>query len=110
MASASSPESAAEAAAVFDPLRSKLSRLAYRMLGSVADAEDIVQEAFIRWLETDRGAVRIPEAFLRRVVTRLCSVGWRNRRDASARPIGDRGCRNRSWKRPRSRSTTSPCR
>jgi RNA polymerase sigma-70 factor (ECF subfamily) len=72
MASASSPESAAEAAAVFDPLRSKLSRLAYRMLGSVADAEDIVQEAFIRWLETDRGAVRIPEAFLRRVVTRLC--------------------------------------
>jgi RNA polymerase sigma-70 factor (ECF subfamily) len=42
------------------------------MLGSVADAEDIVQEAFIRWLDTDREAVREPEAFLRRVVTRLC--------------------------------------
>jgi RNA polymerase sigma-70 factor (ECF subfamily) len=42
------------------------------MLGSVADAEDVVQEAFIRWLATDRDAVREPEGFLRRVVTRLC--------------------------------------
>jgi RNA polymerase sigma-70 factor, ECF subfamily len=42
------------------------------MLGSVADAEDIVQDAFIRWLSTDRASVRDPEAFLRRVVTRLC--------------------------------------
>ena len=59
------------AAAVFDPLRPRLVRAAYRMLGSVADAEDVVQEAFIRWLGTDRGAVREPEGFLRRVVTRL---------------------------------------
>ena len=42
------------------------------MLGSVADAEDMVQEAFIRWMRADRGAVREPEAFLRRTVTRLC--------------------------------------
>ena len=42
------------------------------MLGSVADAEDVVQEAFIRWMRADRGAVREPEAFLRRTVTRLC--------------------------------------
>src|SRR3546814_20183790 len=42
------------------------------MLGSMADAEDMVQEAFIRWAETDEAAVRIPAAFLRRVVTRLC--------------------------------------
>jgi RNA polymerase sigma-70 factor (ECF subfamily) len=61
-----------EAAAVFDPLRPRLLRIAYRMLGSVADAEDIVQEAFIRWQGPDRAAVRTPEAFLRRVVTRLC--------------------------------------
>jgi RNA polymerase sigma-70 factor (ECF subfamily) len=42
------------------------------MLGSVADAEDMVQEAFIRWAKTDRNQVREPEAFLRRTVTRLC--------------------------------------
>jgi RNA polymerase sigma-70 factor (ECF subfamily) len=42
------------------------------MLGSVADAEDIVQEAFIRWMATDRAKVQQPEAFLRRTVTRLC--------------------------------------
>jgi len=61
-----------EAAATFDPLRPRLVRVAYRMLGSVADAEDVVQEAFLRWLDADRAAVREPEAFLRRVVTRLC--------------------------------------
>ena len=47
-------------------------RVAYRMLGSVADAEDVLQEAFIRWMGADRGEVREPEAFLRRTVTRLC--------------------------------------
>ncbi len=61
-----------DAAAVFDPLRPKLVRVAYRMLGSVADAEDMVQEAFIRWMGADRTSVREPEAFLRRTVTRLC--------------------------------------
>jgi RNA polymerase sigma-70 factor (ECF subfamily) len=61
-----------DAAAVFDPLRPRLTRIAYRMLGSVADAEDAVQDAFLRWLDTDRDAVREPEAYLRRVVTRLC--------------------------------------
>jgi RNA polymerase sigma-70 factor, ECF subfamily len=62
----------ADAAAIFDPLRPKLIRVAYRMLGSMADAEDMVQEAFLRWLDADRDAVREPEAYLRRVVTRLC--------------------------------------
>ncbi|MFY9762369.1 MAG: sigma-70 family RNA polymerase sigma factor [Xanthobacteraceae bacterium] len=60
------------AAASFDPLRPKLIRIAYRMMGSVADAEDVVQEAFLRWFDADRAAVREPEAYLRRVVTRLC--------------------------------------
>lgn len=61
-----------DAAASFDPLRPKLTRVAYRMLGSVADAEDVVQEAFIRWLGTDRTTVKEPQAYLRRIVTRLC--------------------------------------
>jgi len=61
-----------DAAASFDPLRPKLMRVAYRMLGSVADAEDVLQEAFIRWMALDRRQVREPEAFLRRTVTRLC--------------------------------------
>jgi len=61
-----------DAAEAFAPLRPRLTRVAYRMLGSVADAEDVVQEAFIRWLGTDRSEVAQPEAFLRRTVTRLC--------------------------------------
>lgn len=66
------PSEPVDAAATFDPLRPTLVRVAYRMLGSVADAEDVVQEAYLRWLDADRAAVREPEAFLRRVVTRLC--------------------------------------
>jgi RNA polymerase sigma-70 factor, ECF subfamily len=66
------PTSREDAAAAFDLLRPSLIRIAYRMLGSVADAEDIVQDTFLRWLDVDRDAVREPAAFLRRVVTRLC--------------------------------------
>ena len=62
----------ADAAESFDPLRPRLNHIAYRMLGTVADAEDVVQEAFIRWLGTARDEVKEPEAFLRRTVTRLC--------------------------------------
>jgi RNA polymerase sigma-70 factor (ECF subfamily) len=60
------------AAASFDALRPVLTRVAYRMLGSVADAEDVVQDAWLRWADADRSDVRTPEAYLRRVVTRLC--------------------------------------
>jgi RNA polymerase sigma-70 factor, ECF subfamily len=61
-----------DAAARFDPLRPRLVRVAYRMLGSIADAEDVVQEAFARWIKADRARVREAEALLRRTVTRLC--------------------------------------
>lgn len=60
------------AATIFDPLRPRLTRIAYRMLGSVADAEDVVQEAFLRWFDTDHTSVREPAAYLTRIVTRLC--------------------------------------
>ncbi|MGE5510762.1 MAG: sigma-70 family RNA polymerase sigma factor [Bacteroidota bacterium] len=65
-------EQAAAAAAAFEPLRPQLLRTAYRMLGSVADAEDVVQEAFVRWLKAARGQVRKPREFLRQIVTHLC--------------------------------------
>jgi RNA polymerase sigma-70 factor (ECF subfamily) len=46
--------------------------LAYRMLGSVADAEDIVQDAYLRWRTVERAAIAEPRAYLARVVSRLC--------------------------------------
>jgi RNA polymerase sigma-70 factor (ECF subfamily) len=49
-----------------------LIRIAYRMLGSTAEAEDVVQDAWIRWQRVDPGEVREPAAFLTRTVTRLC--------------------------------------
>ena len=62
----------ANAAESFEPHRPRLIRIAYRMLGSVADAEDVVQDAFLRWLDIDRNAIDTPEAYLMRIVTRLC--------------------------------------
>lgn len=62
----------ADGAERFEPVRQRLARVAYRMLGSVADAEDVVQEAFLRWHATERETIDNPEAFLVRVVTRLC--------------------------------------
>ncbi|MGA8202911.1 MAG: RNA polymerase sigma factor SigJ [Woeseiaceae bacterium] len=50
----------------------RLRALAYRMLGSRADAEDIVQEAWLRWVEVDESTVGHAGAFLSRLVTNLC--------------------------------------
>jgi hypothetical protein len=82
------PASSQDAAAVFDPLRPALIRAAYRMLGSVADAEDVVQDAFLRWLDVDRDAVREPAAFLRRIVTRVCLDRLKSLRRERERYIG----------------------
>jgi len=51
--------------------RERLFAIAYGMLGTTAEAEDVVQEAFARWHQADRSAVRSPAAFLTTVVTRL---------------------------------------
>ncbi|MDX3519293.1 RNA polymerase sigma-70 factor [Streptomyces scabiei] len=56
---------------VFEEHRSVLMGVAYRMLGRVADAEDVVQEAWLRWSGADRSEVREPRGFLVRVTTRL---------------------------------------
>src|SRR5437016_881163 len=61
-----------EAAGAFEPLRPRLIRIAYRMLGSVAEAEDVVQDAYVRWHGVDRSGVIDAKAFLSKTVTRLC--------------------------------------
>jgi len=59
------------AASVFDDQRSRLFGIAYRMLGSAAEAEDVVQDAWLRWQAYDRETVRDAAAFLTTVTTRL---------------------------------------
>jgi len=56
----------------FEEQRPGLERLAYRMLGSRVDADDVLQEAFVRWAREDRHEVESPRAYLTSVVTRLC--------------------------------------
>jgi RNA polymerase sigma-70 factor (ECF subfamily) len=58
-------------AAVFEAERKRLVRIAYGMLGSVSDADDVVQDAFLRWQGVDHERVASPPAFLTTVVTRL---------------------------------------
>ncbi|WP_435220770.1 RNA polymerase sigma-70 factor [Streptomyces sp. Tue6028] len=62
------PEQATEQFEAYRPL---LLGLAYRLLGSMWEAEDVVQDAYLRWTGTDRADVREPRAFLITVVTRL---------------------------------------
>lgn len=54
-----------------EPYRPRLFGIAYRMLGVVHDAEDLVQETMLRWQQADQAAIREPEAWLVSVVTRL---------------------------------------
>ncbi|HEX2088382.1 MAG TPA: RNA polymerase sigma-70 factor [Actinomycetota bacterium] len=72
--------------AVFEELRPRMFGLAYRMLGSVADAEDVVQEAFLRW-QNAKG-VREPAAFLTTVVTRLSIDHLKSARARRERYVG----------------------
>src|SRR5438309_10666516 len=57
---------------VVEQHRGPLFSIAYRMLGSVADAEDTLQDAFIRWQRASETDVRSPKAFLVTIVSRLC--------------------------------------
>ncbi len=74
------------AVATFASVRPRLFGIAYRMLGSAADAEDIVQDVWLRWQNADRAAVDNPAAFLATATTRLCinaAQSARARREAS---------------------------
>lgn len=75
-------------AADFDALRPRLTRIAQRMLGSWAEAEDVVQDAWLRWQDAERDAVRDPGAFLARTVTRLCLDVLKSARVARETYIG----------------------
>ncbi len=55
----------------FEAQRPRLLRLAYRMTGSLSEAEDVVQDAWLRWARVE-GGVDVPAAYLTRIVTRLC--------------------------------------
>ncbi len=71
MSNRTSGERPLDAAGVFDEHRGLLVSVAYRILGSVTDAEDVVQEAWLRWSGVDPSGIDDPRAFLVRVTTRL---------------------------------------
>jgi RNA polymerase sigma-70 factor (ECF subfamily) len=66
----------------------RLRALAYRMLGSRAEAEDIVQEAWLRWAEVDESAIEHANAFLSRLVTNLCLDKLRSAASQRERYVG----------------------
>lgn len=72
----------------FEASRSRLASLAYRLLGSAADAEDAVQDAFLHWQATDRQQIKVPEAWLTKVVTNLCLDRLRSAKTRRERAVG----------------------
>ena len=75
-------------AEVFESHRRHLLAVAYRMLGSVAEAEDAVQEAYLRWQETGAAEIVTPRAWLTTVVTRLCLDQLKSARHARTSYVG----------------------
>ncbi|WP_026413085.1 sigma-70 family RNA polymerase sigma factor [Actinomadura oligospora] len=72
----------------FEAGRDRLASLAYRLLGSAADAEDAVQDAFLHWQAADRRRIRVPEAWLTKVVTNLCLDRLRSAQARRERAVG----------------------
>jgi RNA polymerase sigma-70 factor (ECF subfamily) len=75
-------------ALTFEPHRRRLLGLAYRMLGSIAEAEDAVQDAYLRWHAVDRDTVTDPRAFLTTATTRICLDVLRSARARREEYIG----------------------
>ncbi len=65
-------EATADPTAIFEQHRGRLFGLAYRLLGQAQDAEDAVQDAYLRWAGADHAAITSPTAWLDRVLTNLC--------------------------------------
>jgi RNA polymerase sigma factor (sigma-70 family) len=72
----------------FEASRNRLASLAYRLLGSATDAEDAVQDAFLRWHAADRQRIKVPEAWLTKVVTNLCLDRLRSAQVRRERTVG----------------------
>ncbi|MET8837994.1 sigma-70 family RNA polymerase sigma factor [Micromonospora sp. NPDC004540] len=72
----------------FEASRNRLASLAYRLLGSATDAEDAVQDAFLHWQAVDRQRIKVPEAWLTKVVTNLCLDRLRSAQARRERTIG----------------------
>jgi RNA polymerase sigma-70 factor (ECF subfamily) len=72
----------------FEAHRPRLFAVAYRMLGSASEAEDVVQDAWLRYAAGDRADLRSPEAFLTTIVTRLCLDRLKSARAAREEYIG----------------------
>jgi RNA polymerase sigma-70 factor, ECF subfamily len=72
----------------FEPHRRRLLGLAYRMLGSVAEAEDAVQDAYLRWHAANRAIVTDPRAFLTTTTTRICLDMLKSARARRERYVG----------------------
>ncbi len=88
----------------FEVYRRRLLGLAYRMLGSMADGEDAVQETYLRWHAADRDSVSDPRGFLMTTTTRICLdmlTSARARHEESSVP----GYRTQFWTRQPSRPT-----
>ena len=81
--------------ATFEQYRGLLFSIAYRMLGSVVDAEDMLQETFIRWQQTKDDSIRSPRAFLVTIVSRLCVNHLQSARVQREEYVGE-WCRNLS--------------
>ena len=73
---------------VFEQERSRLFGIAYRMLGSVSEAEDIVQDAYLRWHTVAHDGVENAQAFLVRMVTRLCIDALKSARNQRTEYVG----------------------
>lgn len=80
--------SAPDPGAEFESHRPHLLAIAYRFLGAVSEAEDIVQETYLRWAAADRSEIRDARAFLTRVAARLCLDQLKSARVRRERYVG----------------------
>src|SRR3569833_2744159 len=79
----------AERVATFEQYRGLLFSIAYRKLGTVADAEDMLQETFLRWLQAADQEVRSPRALLVTIISRLCINQLRSARAKREEYVGE---------------------